>query len=209
MFCVRSTLAATLFAATAAAQDPAPPPPPPPPPDTTSFRSGQWAMQFGGGLNLATLGLLKFTGPARAWLVDLAVDGGHQHSTIHATSPTDTTLSSYSSHATVTLRLGRRFYRARSGRVVTFQTLGVLGGFGHSAGSGFFGGGGSTNGWSAGAFGEIGAAFLVASKLSVGGTAGATWTYARSVSRSSTERQVSWSYQGSGPAARFVTTIYF
>ncbi len=203
MFCVRSTLAATLFAATAAAQEPAPPP------DTTSFRSGQWAMQFGGGFNLATLGLLKFTEPARAWLVDLAVDGGHDHSTIHITSPTDTTLSSYSSHANITLRLGRRFYRARSGRVVSFQTLGVLGGFRHSAGSSSFGGGGSTNGWSAGAFGEIGAAVLVASKLSVGGTAGASFTYARSVSRSSTGRQVIWSYQGNAPAMRFVTTIYF
>src|SRR5258705_13287062 len=36
------------------------------------FHGGQWAMQFGGGSSLFSLGVLKFTSPRSAWLLDLA-----------------------------------------------------------------------------------------------------------------------------------------
>lgn len=176
--------------------------------DTTPFRSGQWAMQFGGGLTLGSLGVVMFTAPTRAWLLDVAASGGHDKATAHRTVPTDTTVTSYASRADLSVRIGRRFYQARSGKIASFQTLGVLGGFTHSAGSS----GGSaveTNGWSAGVLGEAGAAFFVASKFSIGGAAGLTISYARSVSKSPARRSVSWSYQGSAPALRFVATIYF
>jgi len=106
--------------------------------------------------------------------------------------------------------LGRRFYQGPGQKIVSFQTLGFLGGFSHNGGSSFGRASGETNGWSAGLFGELGAAFFVASKLSLGGTATATLTYTRSRTESSTgDRSTAWSYQGSAPAIRFVATIYF
>ncbi len=180
-------------------------------PDTLPFRRGQWAMQFGGGFSIATLGVLGFTSPKRAWLIDAALGGGHEHTTIHVTSPTDTVLSSFESNASISLRLGRRFYQGPGQKIVSFQTLGFLGGFSHNRESPSFGGASAEmNGWSAGLFGEMGAAFFVASKLSLGGTATATLTYTRSKTQSSTgDRSIAWSYQGSAPGIRFVATIYF
>ena len=180
-------------------------------PDTLPFRRGQWSMQFGGGFSIATLGVLGFTSPKRAWLIDAALGGGHEHTTIHVTSPTDTVLSSFESNASISLRLGRRFYQGPGQKIVSFQTLGFLGGFSHHRGSSSFGGASAEmNGWSAGLFGEMGAAFFVASKLSLGGTATATLTYTRSKTQSSTgDRSIAWSYQGGAPGIRFVATIYF
>jgi len=179
-------------------------------PDTLPFRRGQWAMQFGGGFSIATLGVLRFTSPKRAWLIDAALGGGHEHTTSHVTFPRDTVLSSFESNASISLRLGRRFYQGPGQKIVSFQTLGFLGGFSHNGGSSFGRASGETNGWSAGLFGELGAAFFVASKLSLGGTATATLTYTRSRTESSTgDRSTAWSYQGSAPAIRFVATIYF
>lgn len=177
--------------------------------DTLPFRSGQWAMQFGGGFTLGSIGVLKFTAPTRAWLLDIAVSGGHDKTTSHVTVPTDTTASSFESRATVSVRWGRRFYQARGSKIASFQTLGVLGGFNHAAGGSSGGGAGASNGWSAGVFGELGAGFFLAAKLSIGGAAAATFSYTRTITRSSVARSVSWSYQGSAPAVRFVATIYF
>ena len=96
-------------------------------PDTLPFRRGQWAMQFGGGFSIATLGVLRFTSPKRAWLIDAALGGGHEHTTIHVTFPRDTVLSSFESNASISLRLGRRFYQGPGQKIVSFQTLGFLG----------------------------------------------------------------------------------
>ncbi len=135
---------------------------------------------------------------------------GHQHTTTHQTSPTDTVLSSFESNASISFKLGRRFFQAPEQKIVSFQTLGFLGAFSHNGGGSSGGGSAETNGWSAGLFGELGAGFFVASKLSLGGIATATLSYARSRTTTSTGvRSTSWSYQGSAPALRFVATIYF
>ena len=185
-------------------------------PDSTAFRRGQWAAQFGGGLSLATLGVLRFTSPRSAWLFDVLLSGGHSHTTL--TFPLvsgDTTIESFTSNAGLTLRVGRRFYRgARSGgRVTPFVGVGVLGGFTHSA-SGDGSGGFESNGWTAGTFGELGGTYRVTDHLSLGAGAEVGITYGRSKSRSvstfsSPSRQSRWNYAVSAPNLRFVATLFF
>jgi hypothetical protein len=155
--------------------------------DTTPFHRRQWAAQFSGGVNLATLGALRFTSPTRAWLVDFTFTGGHAHSTDRL-SDTSVVLN-FTSQANVALRLGRRFYQGRGRSVVSFQTLGVLGGFVHncggSQGSSPFSGSSCNNGWTAGGFGELGAAYLITPRFSIGGAATVSFDYERATGSAS------------------------
>ena len=180
------------------------------PRDSTPFRRGQWALQFGAGASLASVGGLKFTSPTRAWLLDLQLTAGHSHSTIQF-SP-DTVSEQFSSHAGITARAGRRFYEVRHRAVAGYQTLGVLAGFTHSCSgtSGFRAVGGyCANGWTAGAFGELGGAYLLTSHLSIGGGAAASFSYSRSWLRSSGQpKERFWSYDFSFQGFSFITTIY-
>src|SRR2546422_7796436 len=48
-------------------------------PDTIPFHRHQWAAQFAGGTSFASLGVLRFTAPTRAWLLDFRFTGGHSH----------------------------------------------------------------------------------------------------------------------------------
>jgi hypothetical protein len=184
--------------------------------DSTSFRRGQWAAQFGGGLSLATLGVLRFTSPRSAWVFDVQLSGGHSHSTV--TAPTvngDTTRESFASDARIALRVGRRFYRdARNGGpVAPFVGIGVLGGFTHSA-SGDYSGGFESDGWTAGTFGELGGTYRVTDHLSLGAGAEVGITYGRSKARSVSpfsppSRASRWNYAVSAPNLRFIATLFF
>ena len=180
--------------------------------DTTPFRRGQWAAQFGGGASLVTLGVLRFSSPRSAWVLDARVSGGHGRSeSTYADSTGDTTFTSFTSNAGVTFRVGRRFLRTARRAVVPFLGFGVLGGFSHDAG-GSGRSGGESNGWTAGAFGELGGTYLVDDNVGVGVTADAAVTYNRSTSKSTTpppSRRTTWSYSASAPNIRFVATLYF
>lgn len=181
------------------------------PRDSTPFRGGQLALQFGAGASLASVGALKFTSPTRAWLLDFQLTAGHSHSTAQF-SP-DTVSEEFSSHASITARAGRRFYEVRHRAVAGYQTLGVLAGFTHSCSgtSGFQAVGGfCANGWTAGAFGELGGAYLLTSHLSIGGGAAASFSYSRTWIRSSRPpKETTWSYGISFQGFSFTTTIYF
>jgi hypothetical protein len=180
--------------------------------DTTPFHQRQWAAQFAGGLNLVTLGALRFTAPTRAWLVDFSFTGGHAHSTDRLSDTA--VVQGFSSQANVALRLGRRFYQGRGRSVVSFQTLGVLGGFVHdcggSQGGGSFSGSSCNNGWTAGVFGELGAAYLITPRFSIGGAATVSFDYQRTTgSASGGATYTRWSYQGTLHGASFQATVYF
>jgi hypothetical protein len=181
------------------------------PRDSTPFRRGQWALQFGAGASLASVGAVKFTSPTRAWLLDLQLTAEHSHATAQF-SP-DTVSDEFSSHASVTARAGRRFYEVRHRAVAGYQTLGVLAGFTHSCSgtSGFRAVGGyCANGWTAGAFGELGGVYLLTPHLSIGGGAAASFSYSRSWTRSSAQPKVTfWSYGFLLQGFSFTTTIYF
>lgn len=180
--------------------------------ESAPFRRGQWAAQFGGGVSLVTLGVLRFSSPRSAWVLDARVSGGHGHSELtFADSTGDTTITSFTSNAGVTFRVGRRFLRTARRAVVTFFGFGVLGGFAHDAG-GSGRSGGESNGWNAGAFGELGGTYLVDDNFGVGVTADAAVTYNRSTSKTKdfpSLRRTTWSYSASAPNIRFVATLYF
>jgi hypothetical protein len=178
-------------------------------PDTLPFHHGQWAAQFGGGTNFASIGFLRFTTPAHAWVIDFRFDGGHQHFT---TQSGDTlTVQGYSSSAVVSARLGRRFYQARGKAVASFQSVGALGGFTHHcAGSSSFFGNGCSNGWNAGVFGELGGAYLLTPRFSVGGSAAVSFSYQRTHSKdSSGVSGTNWAYDVSIQSLTFMAAIYF
>jgi hypothetical protein len=55
--------------------------------DTAPFHRGQWAAQFAGGFGFGSLGVLRFTAPSRAWLLDFRLSGGHANSEGRSTNP--------------------------------------------------------------------------------------------------------------------------
>ena len=179
--------------------------------DTIPFRRHQWAAQFAGGTSFASLGVLRFTAPTRAWLLDFRFTGGHSHDKdyVHDTLVGD----GYTSKANVDARIGRRFYQGRGKSVVSFQTIGLLGGFAHACSAlkqPPFSGGSCSNGWTAGAYGELGGAYLITRRFSIGGTATVAFSYQRmTASASGGQVEKRWSYSGSIQGLSFAATVYF
>jgi len=178
--------------------------------DSIPFRRHQWAAQFAGGTTFASLGALRFTAPDRAWLLDFRFTGGHAHDTRYAG---DTLLGDgFSSNASVDTRSGRRFYQGRGKSVVSFQTVGALGGYTHNCGgtTAPIAAGGCSNGWRAGVFGELGAAYLITRRFSIGGAATLAFTYQKTkITGSSGLVGRDWAYQGSVQGLSFGATVYF
>ena len=179
--------------------------------DTIPFRRHQWAAQFAGGTSFASLGVLRFTAPTRAWLLDFRFTGGHSHDKdyVHDTLVGD----GYTSKANVDARIGRRFYQGRGKAVVSFQTVGLLGGYAHAC-SAFtaptVSGHSCSNGWTAGAFGELGGAYLITHSFNIGGTATVAFSYERTTQRSSGGAVArGWAYSGSIQGLSFAATVYF
>jgi len=200
---LRVCLALALWPTLASAQDS--------PPDTIPFHRHQWAAQFAGGTSFASLGVLRFTAPTRAWLLDFRFTGGHSHDKDYVQ---DTLVGDgYTSKANVDARIGRRFYQGRGKAVVSFQTVGVLGGYAHAC-SAFtaptVSGHSCSNGWTAGAFGELGGAYLITHSFSIGGTATVAFSYERTTQRSSGGAVArGWAYSGSIQGLSFAATVYF
>jgi len=137
--------------------------------NATGFRGGQWAMQFGGNANLFSLGVLRFTSGHSAWLLDLA----NSATVINATSTdkfSGTTTSADQQFINLDVRLGKRFYQARHVNIVSFQTLAVEGGMSDQMIDMSAGNLRQTT-WYTGLNGELGAAYMLTSGVSVGGTA--------------------------------------
>jgi len=138
--------------------------------DTTPFHGGQWAMQFGGSADLVSLGVLRFTSPRGAWLLDVSSDAtvldAKQTNTLSAT-----TYSADRQFLSVNVRLGRRFYQVPRRRVLSFETVAVEGGLSDQmvdfAGSNLR----QTN-TNFGVHGEVGGAYMLTGGVSLGGTAG-------------------------------------
>jgi hypothetical protein len=176
--------------------------------DTTPFHRGQWAAQFGTLPAFGSLGFLRFTTPTRAWVLDMRVNGGHSHDRLYES---DTVASEgYISGAFLSARVGRRFYQARSAAVASFQTVGVVSGFTHQCYAHNDAPSFCDNGWTAGAFAELGAAYLVNPRLSLGGAATASFTYGRSNGHGSGgDRTTHWTYTGSLEGFSLAVTVYF
>lgn len=125
-------------------------------------------MQFGGGTNLFSLGVLKFTSPRGAWLLDLSTDASFLDA--KETDQVGTTTSADRQFIGVSARLGRRFYQAPGSRVVSFQTIGLEGGLNDQM-IDFPGGNVRETTTYYGLNGELGGAYMLTGGVSVGGTA--------------------------------------
>ena len=137
---------------------------------TTPFHGGQWAMQFGGNADLFSLGVLRFTSPRGAWLLDVSSDA----TIVDATQTNNfggTPSSADQQVMSVSVRLGRRAYQAPRSRVVSFETIALEGGWSDQL---FDVTGGSFRQTitSYGLRGELGGAYMLADGVSIGGTAG-------------------------------------
>lgn len=176
--------------------------------DALPFRRGQWAAQFAAGFSFASLGVVRFTAPARAWLLDLRLSGGHSHGTSRMGD--SVRAEGYTSEVSFDARIGRRFYQDVGKAVVSLGTIGMFGGYDDGCAGNNVTGDSCTNGWRAGVVGDLGAAYLVTSRFSIGGTGSVTFSYARSTSRGPGGLSgTSWSYRGSVQGPSFVATIYF
>lgn len=178
--------------------------------DSTPFRHGQWATQFGAGSSLVSLGALAFTTSHRAWLIDIRINGGHSHS--EYTIPGDSLVAEeFTSDFSIGPRLGLRFYHVRKREIAGFESVGVSGGYVHSCRrSTFLAYSACSNGWSAGVFGELGGAYLLTPHLSIGATASLAFTYQRTSGMDSRSgRSTFWSYSGGLQGLSLLTTLYF
>lgn len=137
--------------------------------DATPFHGGQWAMQFGGGSSLFSLGVLRFTSARSAWILDLATSA-----TILDARSTDklggTTTSADQQFLSLDARIGKRFYQAPRSRVVSFQTIAVESGLSDQMVD-FTAGNVRRTIWNVGLNGELGGAYMLTSAVSLGGTA--------------------------------------
>src|SRR5207247_11454651 len=119
----------------------------------------------------------------------------------------------YMSKANLDSRIVGRIYQGRGMSVVSCQTVGVLGVYAHNCSSvkGLtFSGNSWSNGWTAGAFGELGGAYLITHSFSIGGTATVAFSYERTTQRSSSGAVAKgWAYSGSIQGLSFAATVYF
>jgi len=173
--------------------------------DSSAFHAGQWAMQFGGGANLFSLGALKFTSPRSAMLVDVdfytVIVNGHR-TDFSGTVESDDKTTQFN------LRLGKRSYRTPRGRIVSFHSLAFEAGyFGRLLDFQF--GRERIRQWNAGLYWEVGAAYRVTPSLSLGGSASvsAGYLYQRQENTGTTTKGGGFYFQGIHPV--FAVAIYF
>jgi hypothetical protein len=143
-------------------------------PDSVAFHRGQWGTEFTIGSGFVAAGLLHFSTPARALLVDVGVN--YVHDAIRSDGPTQTE-DSYGA----SLRLGTRTYRSVERRLYRMVTLGITASYdretvtantvSHSVGQ-----------YGLGVFGDIGATWLVTPHLGIGAKLGATLAYSHGTS---------------------------
>jgi hypothetical protein len=176
----------------------------------TPFRRNQWAAQFEAGTFFNSLGFIKFRSSTRALVVDLRITGQHTEELTQDSSGVNQ-FSRLNSFASAQLRFGWRRYAGdgRTTKVLSHYSVGLIAGFTHfvSADSTFSS---RANGWTAGAFGDVGGTYLFTSKFGVGALATTSLTYddgARKDSFGRRSRQ--WSIGGSALSASLVATVFF
>lgn len=121
-----------------------------------AFHGGQWGIEFNVAGGFGGAGVLRFTGPAHAWLADLDVSYAHTR----ADGPN---LSGFRG-TNGTLDLGSRSYHALGSHVQRLMTFGALFTYTRESnqGNSFTVAGG-------GLFADLGASWLVTPHLGIGG----------------------------------------
>ena len=168
--------------------------------DSLPFRAGQWGAEFAINDGTIGLGVLRFRSTRKAWLLDATVSA----SWAETESPS---LGEYSSSGVfVRFRAGPRRYRPIATGTAAYVGMGLTGAYGWA-----------TNGdvrstvWDAGVFGELGGAYFVTRRLSLGAQVelNATFSHARqsasSYSAAARDRRASIGVR----PVRIVGALYF
>lgn len=164
MMTLRAMLSSALLACPAllAGQEPA----------AETFHRGQWGADvfISGGFGGA--GVLKFTSPSRAWVID-----GFGFVRSDKTSPPQGFTGSTTRYANFTARFGRRRYKPMASRVLGTLTVGVSASYANTrtdnSGTAL-----SLRSLGGGLFGELGGQWMVTPHLSLGATWGLALNYA-------------------------------
>jgi hypothetical protein len=177
--------------------------------NATPFHKGQWAAQFQAGTAFGSLGFIKFRSPTRALVLDLRISGAHTEDL--QTDSSGTHFGALNSNAGGQVRFGWRRYSGDGigAKVVSHYSLGMLAGFSHNASAVPNVGSQQSNGWLTGAFGDIGATYLITSKFGIGVLASASLSYQNAVSKSAGTKRRDWTLGGSAVNASLVATLYF
>lgn len=140
----------------------------------SEFHSGQWALQFGGNLDLMTFGVMRFSSPRSALVLNVDLSASSLTGT--ATDPAGSTDAN---DHTVLFQggLGKRFYQNARSKVRSFQTIGIVGGYLDQKTTFSSTTTSTTKSVFGGLRGEVGGAYWLASNLSLGGTASASAAY--------------------------------
>ncbi len=178
--------------------------------NATPFHQGQWAAQFQAGTAFGSLGFIKFRSPTRALVLDLRLGGAHSEELTTDSSGANR-FSGLNSNAFTQVRFGWRRYSGdgATAKVVSHYSFGALAGFNHYA-NGNPTGSSQTNGWTAGAFADVGGTYLITSRFGIGALATASLSYQNSLEKTSGGgRYRDWSIGGSVLSTSLVATIYF
>jgi len=179
--------------------------------NATPFHKGQWAAQFQAGTAFGSLGFIKFRSPTHALVLDVHIGGAHSEDL--RTDSTGNHFGGLNSNALAQIRFGWRRYSGdgTAAKVVSHYSLGALAGFFHSA-TRFPTASQQSNGWMAGAFGDIGGTYLVTSQFGIGALATASLSYQNGVTKGSSGTKFrfrDWTIGGSAVNASLVATLYF
>jgi hypothetical protein len=171
------------------------------------FHRGQWAAQFAIDGGFAGIGALRFRSPSSAWLLDSrAALRDSRSDSNDAAKTTDV-------QGDVLLRVGLRRYSPVGHSVSAFRTAGLIGNYTRvTSANDFFSS--ELSQLRGGIFGELGAAYLVSSHLSLGAAASGEVTYGINhlISRPpATEPSQSSMHvlTASGGTVRVLGTLYF
>lgn len=129
--------------------------------DTTavSFRPGTWGIGFVVRNSVTEAGLLRFSTPTRAWVLDGNVS-------INTQKESGTGIGDQTQETSIfSAQLGPRWYRSMTGRASSFVGVGLSGGYSYAKISGNVN---HSDVWSAGAYGELGMQYLITRYLAIG-----------------------------------------
>ena len=175
------------------------------------FHSGQWALQFGGNLDLATFGFMRFSGPRSALVLNLDVAGQFLEGTLTQSSVGQNAANDH----TFLFRasLGRQSYHPIRAKVRAFHTIGITGGYLDARNTFGIGVTQKQTSWFGGALAQVGGAYWLSSNISLGGTASFTATYThrelRQDAGGGTNELTQHGIVLTGPDVALVLGIYF
>lgn len=183
--------------------------------DALPFRAGQWATQFGFDGSLVSAGALRFRSPRSALVVDALVQAArrtHERNGDGTVPPIEMTVTDFA----VGLQLGARGYRAVAPRVNGFAGAGLTGRtrVDRSVYPGTLTETPTQRESAAGAYGEMGATWMVTRNLGLSGATQLTATYLWSsyeqpTGFGSTSRVESTGYGVQLARARLMVTVFF